>query len=226
MDDVRASPSPAIPSGERMHLGNLSRAEVARGALLVAVLAAAGAVALTLASDHVRYPWGDALFLADNIAGFAAAGAYWIVRRPASRLGPALLAAAATWALVALQSADGSLVFSLAVVADWPLTVATFYVLLAFPSGRLTGWLDRATIVLTFAVLAAFFLPYVLLSPVTTGGHPLAECRVVCPPNALQVGSAPRLVEVAGKAETYAALAITPTSAGILGRGFEGSILS
>ena len=61
-------------------------------------------MALTLASDHVRYRWGDALFLADAIAGFSVAGAYWLVRRPASLLGPALLATAATWAIVGRQS--------------------------------------------------------------------------------------------------------------------------
>jgi signal transduction histidine kinase len=187
---------------ERLSLGCPSRARVARWAVLAGLVAAAGAVALTLSSDHVRYRWADALFLADNIAGFSAAGAYWLVRRPASLLGPALLATAVTWVLVALQSADNSLVFSLAVLADWPLAVATFYTLLAFPSGRLTGRVDRAVVVLLLVVLALFFLPHVLLSPVTTGGHPLAECRDVCPQNALQVGSIspPTLVDI-GKAE-------------------------
>ena len=136
---------------ERLNLGSPSRAPVARWAVLVGLVAAAGAVALTLSSDHVRYRWADALFLADNIAGFSAAGAYWLVRRPASLLGPALLATAVTWVLVALQSADGSLVFSLAVLADWPLAVATFYTLLAFPSGRLTGRVDRAVLVLVLS---------------------------------------------------------------------------
>jgi signal transduction histidine kinase len=204
MDDVGAPPGMAVPSSERLHLGNPSRGRMARWAVLAGLAVAAGAVALTLSSDHVRYRWGDALFLADNIAGFAAAGAYWLVRRPASVLGPALLASAVVWALVALQSADNSLVFSLAVLADWPGTVATFFTLLAFPSGRLTGRLDKSVIVLVFAVLALFFLPYVLLSSVTTGGHPLAECAGgLCPPNALQVGSiSPATLIDIGKAES------------------------
>ena len=177
---------------------------MARWAVLAGLVAAAGAVALTLSSDHVRYRWGDALFLADNIAGFAAAGGYWLVRRPASLLGPALLASAAVWALAALQSADNSVVFSLAVLVDWPGTVVTFFALLAFPSGRLTGRLDRSVMALIFAVLALFFLPYVLLSPMTTGGQPLAECAGgVCPPNALQVGSiSPATLMDIGKAES------------------------
>ena len=210
MDDVGAPPGVAVPSSERLHLGNPNRRRMARWAVLMGLAAAAGAVTLTLSSDHVRYRWGDALFLADNIAGFAAAGAYWLVRRPVSLLGPALLATALVWALVALQSADNSLVFSLAVLADWPGTVATFFTLLAFPSGRLTGRLDRSVIVLVFAVLALFFLPYVLLSPVTTGGHPLAECAGgVCPPNALQVGSiSPATLIDIGKAESIGGVVV------------------
>jgi signal transduction histidine kinase len=157
--------------------------------VLVGLLAGAGALALTHSSDHVRYPWGDALFLADVIAGFSAAGAYWLVRRPASLLGPALVATAAAWAVVGLQSADGSLAFSLGVLAGWPATVATFFALLAFPSGRLTGRLDRTAVVLVCAVVAAFVLPSVLLSPDAAGPQPPAECAGGCPANALQVGS-------------------------------------
>lgn len=209
MNDVGATPGVAVPSRERLHIGSPSRARMARWAVLAGVAAAGGAVALTLSSDHVRYPWGDALFLASTIAGFAAAGAYWFVRRPASLLGPALLVSAAVWALAALQSADNSLVFSLAVLADWPVTVVTFFTLLAFPSGRLTGRLDRSVIALIFAVLALFFLPYVLLSPVTTGGHPLAECRVICPPNALQVGSiSPATLMDIGRAEAIGGVVV------------------
>ena len=189
MDDVRASPGMAVPSGERLYLGSPIRARIARRAVLVGLLAAAGAVALTLSSDHVRYGWGDALFLADAIAGFAAAGAYWVVRRPASMLGAVLMATSAAWALVALQSADGSLAFSLGVLAEWPVTVATFFALLAFPSGRLTALLDRATVVLVGAVGAVPILLTVLLLPVAAAGQPPAECSAACPPNALQVGS-------------------------------------
>ena len=57
--------------------------------------------------------------------------------------------------------------------------------------------------------IAAFFLPWALLSPVIAGGGPLTRCAPSCPENVLQLGSAPGLVEAAGKAETYAALAIT-----------------
>jgi signal transduction histidine kinase len=65
--------------------------------------------------------------------------------------------------------------------------------------------------VLVLGVLA-FFVPWVLFSPVIAGGGPLTGCAPGCPSNALQIGSAPTVVEVAGKAETYVALAVAFTT--------------
>jgi signal transduction histidine kinase len=53
------------------------------------------------------------------------------------------------------------------------------------------------------------FLPWALFSPVIAGGGPLTRCAPNCPDNVLQLGSAPHLVDVAGKTETYTALVIT-----------------
>jgi signal transduction histidine kinase len=44
---------------------------------------------------------------------------------------------------------------------------------------------------------------------VIAGGGPLSVCVPGCPANVLQVGSAPSLVDWAGRAETYGALAVT-----------------
>jgi signal transduction histidine kinase len=57
--------------------------------------------------------------------------------------------------------------------------------------------------------VVAFFLPWALFSPVIAGGGPLSRCAPNCPRNVLQIGSAPHVVDVAGKAETYTALAVT-----------------
>ena len=62
--------------------------------------------------------------------------------------------------------------------------------------------------VLAVAV-AAFFVPWVLLSPVIMGGGPLSVCAPACPENVLQIGTEPRLVEWLGKGETYSLLIVT-----------------
>jgi len=110
---------------------------------------------------------------------------------------------------VSWEFSDWPLLFDLAVLVEGPIFWLTFYLFLAFPMGRLepaaARWLMGA---LAFAVVA-FFLPWALFSPLIAGGGPLTRCAPNCPENVLQLGSAPRLVEAAGKAETYAALAIT-----------------
>jgi signal transduction histidine kinase len=189
MDDVGAPPGVVISSGERVAIGRPDRAQMARYAVLAGLGAAALAVAMTLSSDHVRDRWGDALYLADNIAGLSVAGACWLVRRPASALGSILLASAAAWVLVSFQSADAPPVFSLAVFADGLLAVVTVYVFLAFPTGRLRSGLGKAAMALLLLVLAFGFLPHLLLSPHVAGAHALAGCRGPCPANALQVGT-------------------------------------
>jgi signal transduction histidine kinase len=195
----------------------VSRVLAARWTVAVGVSAAILAIVITLASGHVRYQLGDAVFLAANITGLSLAAAMWLVKRPASWLGVALGFYAATVVLVSLQSADEPLVYSLGVLADWPATLATFYVLVSFPTGRLTdraGWLVMGIVM---AVLAMFFLPYVLLSPSITGGHPLAECSSACPSNPLQVGtiSADTLLRI-GKLESIGAVVAGVLLCGIL----------
>jgi signal transduction histidine kinase len=96
-----------------------------------------------------------------------------------------------------------------AVVAEGPAFLLTFYLFLAFPMGRLEPAAARWLMAALALAVAAFFVPWALFSPVIAGGGPLTRCAPNCPENVLQLGSAPGLVEVAGKAETYSALAIT-----------------
>jgi signal transduction histidine kinase len=153
------------------------------------LLAAVAALTLTLESSHLRYRVADALFLANNIAAFAVAGALWLIRRPVGTLWRWLIACAVAWTLVALQSADSSLVFSIGVLADWPLAVATVYLLMGFPIGRPTsraGWTAVGLVTLASGWMAVV---EVLLSPELRGNQPLAECAAACPQNALQVAT-------------------------------------
>ena len=182
----------------------------ARRLALVAILPmVAVTMTLGLTSDHLQRPLDAALYWSYLTAASMAVGLLWWHRRPASRFGPLLVAYGTLNWVMSWQGANAPLPFALGVLAEAPYFVFTIYLFLAFPMGRLeepvTRWLMAA---LVLGVLA-FFVPWALFSPVIAGGGPLTGCAPDCPANALQIGSAPTVVEVAGKAETYVALALT-----------------
>lgn len=187
-----------------------ARARQVAGVAIVPMVVVTMVLALT--SDDLQRPFAAGLYWSYLTAASMGVGVYWWQRRPASRFGPLLVVfGALTW-IVSWQGANAPLLFTLGVLAEAPFFVLTFYLFLAFPMGRLdppiASWL-MAVLVLG---VVAFFVPWVLFSPVIAGGGPLTGCAPACPPNALQIGSAPTVVEVAGKAETYVALAVALTT--------------
>jgi signal transduction histidine kinase len=178
-------------------------------AVMVAVVPlAASSVWLAITSDHVERPVPTALYRGYLVAAPLLVGVYWWLRRPASRFGPLLVSFGALAWVYSLQSADAPLLFDLGVLVEAPLLWLTLYLFLAFPSGRLDGLAERLLMAGMALVLLGFFLPWALFSPVIAGGGPLSVCVPACPPNVLQIGSAPSLVDWAGRAETYGVLAI------------------
>jgi signal transduction histidine kinase len=182
----------------------------AQGIVLASVIpVAASAMWLALTSGHVEHPVSTALYYSYLAVAPMLIGLYWWRRRPASRFGPLLVAFGIVAWVVSWQSSNWPLVFDLGVLGDAPLTFSTFYLLLAFPSGRLESLADRFLMAGWAVVLGGFFLPWALGSPVIEGGGPLAACVPACPNNVLQVGSAPGLVNVLGNWETYLGMVVT-----------------
>jgi signal transduction histidine kinase len=190
--------------GARVSPRALQRAVAAAVVPMVALT-----VWLALSSDHLERPLASALYWGYLTAAPMLIGLYWWVRRPASRFGPLLVGFGILAWIVSWESSAWPLAFDLAVLAEGPAFLLTFYLFLAFPMGRLEPAAARWLMAALAFVVAGFFLPWALFSPVIAGGGPLTRCAPNCPENVLQLGSAPGLVEVAGKAETYSALAIT-----------------
>jgi signal transduction histidine kinase len=165
-------------------------------------------LALGLTGNDLAHPVTAAVYWSYLIAASMLVGLYWRRQRPASRFGPLLVAFGVLFWIVSWQGAEAPLAFDLGVLAEGPMFILTFYLFLAFPMGRVEPRPARWLMVVLVAGVVGFFLPWALCSPVIAGGGPLSGCGTSCPENALQLASAPRLVEVAGKAETYAALAI------------------
>jgi signal transduction histidine kinase len=157
-----------------------------------AVVAAVVAVWVTLEAEFLAYPGWLAAQKADFILGPVFIGLYWLRRRPLSRFGPMLIAFGFVGALYILQSASNSWLFSIGLLAETVIGLATRVLILAFPTGRL----DRpAKVILVISILVSP-LPAVvnqLLSPQTGAGASISGCRQACPSNEFAVTSNPEL---------------------------------
>jgi signal transduction histidine kinase len=160
--------------------------------LLAAIAASAAALWITLSADFLSYPGWLAVQKADFILGPVLAGLYWCRRRPRSRFGPMLIGFGFIGALYIFQSASNSWLFSIGLLAETVIGLATRVLILAFPTGRL----DRpAKVILVISILVSP-LPAVvsqLLSPQVVAGASISGCRLACPSNELAITSNPAL---------------------------------
>src|SRR5215216_1001572 len=183
--------------------------------LLGAIAASAAAVWVTLAADFLTYPGWLAAQKADFILGPVLAGLYWYRRRPQSRFGPMLIGFGFIGALYVLQSASNSWLFSIGLLAETVIGLATRVLILAFPSGRL----DRpAKVILVISVLVSP-LPAVvtqLLSPQTGAGASISGCRQACPTNEFAVTSNPELAADLLDAFRFGVIFASSLTAGLL----------
>lgn len=183
------------------------------------LLGAVGGFFLLASSDHLVDPIAYGLQFALMVVGTTAAAVYWLVRRPGNRLGLALLALATVTTLHALQGASEPLLHSIGVLAGPPLVFLTYYVVFAFPSGRIVGRLEKALLAGWVLYLLTWFLPYFFFSPVVSGGAPLAGCNAACPANALMIDDRPNVAAGLGSDLSYFVIAITSaTLAGLVYR--------
>ncbi|HWK29235.1 MAG TPA: histidine kinase [Solirubrobacter sp.] len=179
------------PAARPLHVGLRSWTVTAAGLSIVATVST---TVLALTSRHVEHPLATALVTSYYTVAPALIGVLWLRRRPASRFGPLLILFGAAGWLFGLQSSDVPAVHSLAVMGDFVLVTLNIYVCLAFPSGRLEHWIDRALNAVFVFAMVQFAIPWLLLSPAVQGAGPLSRCVPSCPGNPFQVGSAPELL--------------------------------
>jgi len=142
-------------------------------AAVVAILAVAGvSVVLAATSNHVEHPTATALYYGWLVAASLLVSLYWFLRRPGSAFGPLLALFGVTVWVVSWQSSDWALAFDFGVLAEGAGLVLTFYLFLAFPSGRLRTLASRLLVAGLALAVVAFFVPWALLTPVIAGGGP------------------------------------------------------
>src|SRR3954462_5017934 len=121
-------------------------------ALLGAITASAVALWVTLSADFLTYPGWLAAQKADFILGPVLTGLYWYPRRPQSRFGPMLIAFGFLGSLYVLQSASNSWLFSIGLLAETAIGLATRVLILSFPTWRLGR---PAKMILVFSILVS-----------------------------------------------------------------------
>jgi signal transduction histidine kinase len=166
------------------------------------VVGAAGVVAcaivaiVTASGSVTEHPEIEVAARSLSVALPIAVGLYARAHPASRRFGTMLLVVGFGWSVVMLAGSSDARLYSAGRVASWVVDVWIVYLVLAFPSGRLQGRVDR-TLVAAVALLAALlYLPTALLVEAYPLPAPPATCGSECPGNAFMVvGSEPAWVE-------------------------------
>ncbi|MGH2838899.1 MAG: sensor histidine kinase [Thermoleophilaceae bacterium] len=160
----------------------------------VALTAVAAAIATH--SDLPANPTAAAIGRALMVAMPITVGLYAWHRRPDERFGPLLVAAGFGWFLTTLAESDDSLVYSVGRVSAWVVEIGLVWLILSFPSGRLTDRVDRMLVQATAALVAVLYVPTALLADAYSTPAPYTSCTDGCPDNAFfAFSSEPAIVD-------------------------------
>ncbi len=169
--------------------------------MLAAVSAAglavcAAAVAVTLSGTQAGNPALEAQVRAALIAAPIAVGLFVLYRAPWRRFATLLIIAGFAWSLTTLGQSDSSLLYSIGRVAGWFVEPILIYLVLAYPSGRLTSATDRRLVGALVLLMALLYLPTALFVDSYPTPSPWSSCEGDCPANAFMVaGSEPAWVD-------------------------------
>ena len=186
-----ASSASTVPAKAMISVRRGSLAAFAAAGLLVAI----GAGLLLATSDHLVDPIAFGLQVAVIVVGWFSAALYWLVRRPGNRLGLVLLALAVATAAISLQGATQPQLRSIGVLADWPLLLLVFYVIFAFPEGRIASRFGWALLgAMSLATLASY-PPRSSSRRSSMASLPLAGCNAACPANGFMIADRPTIAD-------------------------------
>jgi signal transduction histidine kinase len=180
-------------------------------ASVVATLAATGIAAAVAATGTADHPAAVAAARAVIVGVPIAVGLHARYRRPYERFGTLLIALGAGWFVTTLAESSDAALYTAGRTAGWLVEVLTVAALLAFPTGRLEAWVDRALVAVMALVVLVFFVPRLALDPSFPVPSPFTSCTAGCPANALFALDAPpgivdRVLAPLGAALTFGVL--------------------
>ena len=138
------------------------KTRTAVGLWTLAVGLAAGGVSLVVTSDHRDTPTTTAVMSIAVGLAFVGAGLVAWYRRPENRTGVLMVLVGFAWYAGSLVEANASLPFSVGVALASLAWGFFAYLLLGFPSGRLSGVLDRAIVATAFLLVTVARFVWVL----------------------------------------------------------------
>ncbi len=162
---ARTSLSATVPVRPVAHRRTASPTLVVALAQLVATVLALALVelALVLSGPEIAPRWALALFPAGAAIYLAAGVTAWL-RRPSNRMGPIMVAGAATWIAAGFGNVTvPALAATGLVLATVPLAIVV-HLLHAFPSGRLSGRASRVTVVVGYGISIVLQAPQYLFA--------------------------------------------------------------
>ena len=117
-------------------------------------------------------------------------------RDPWRRFARLLVVAGFAWSLTTLAQSDSELLYSAGRVFGWLVEPFLIFLVLAFPSGRLTTATERLLVAGGIVLVAVLYLPTALLVDAYPTPSPWTSCDADCPSNAFMVlGSEPGFVD-------------------------------
>ena len=114
-------------------------------------------------------------------------GLYALWRDAEPRFARLLIASGFIWAPSLLAASSNSVAYSIGRLFAWLGVLAVVALVLAFPSGQLSGRYDRAVVLSLAAVFVLLYIPMVLITSHFPDPSPWSACRNDCPPNAFAV---------------------------------------
>ncbi len=179
--------------------GALASCRLSRLRIAVAVLGVALTVAATLlvaSWSTSPYGWLEGLARGLTVGTPIAVGLYATGACPSAASGCCSSALGVAWFVATLSNSPDDVVYSVGRVAGWVTEVAIVYVVLAFPTGRLTSRTDALLVGVLAAVVLVLYLPTALLVDSYPVPSPFATCTSGCPGNAFDVvASEPAFVD-------------------------------
>jgi signal transduction histidine kinase len=158
---------------------------VAGAALCTAAVIAAGSAAPT---DQA---FGRSLLQLLIVGLPIAAGLYALGSTAHAGFGAGLLAVGFCWSLTALGESSASVPYTVGRLATWLVFPAAYYLLVAFPDGRVERGLDRFLVVAVSLIALFLFFGTAPLVDDYPAKTLWATCTTDCPPNALQLVDRP-----------------------------------